>query len=559
MTRSLAALCLATLGLVAPGASAGDPRALQAELELGPVIGGQDLIASIRSTEANALGVVFLSFDGTPTILGNKWPAFSLGLGSADLLTIFTDAQGQLYYTQATTPGEFGAAGLGLTFYLQAVLLSQTGQRLATNREAVEVEPLSPGNNWFTDVSAARLPVGFDAIEGFLASSGDFNRDGVPDLALTGLDDNTQIEFLALWINDGAGNFSDETATRIPGFLQGSSVGFVEALDADQDNRMDILVTGGDDGTDVPDTLWVDDGTGTFVEDTAFAGGSFSTFGVEPGDFDNDGRMDLVRIQGEASVNPGVFPTDALTLNTAGGWVDDAGFGGALWNDPFVDVVEYVAGDIDDDGDLDLFVALFGLANQVIRNDGVGLGGFVDASLTNIQDSTGAFGAKLDDSLGATMADLDLDGDLDAVVLNSYFSFVQADSGDLYFNDGSGLLVEDNTSDVETVLFDDGFRITVDVGDLDADGDPDIYFGGHDLFAGTNQVILLNQGGVQAGSLGDFTRVNWFDPPPFITSDVELFDMDADGDLEILQVAAGVVSGNGADGVKVHLFENGTL
>jgi hypothetical protein len=131
-----------------------------------------------------------------------------------------------------------------------------------------------------------------------------------------------------------------------------------------------------------------------------------------------------------------------------------------------VDVVEPVAGDTDDDGDLDLFVVQFGLANQLIRNDGPG-----------------------------------------------------------------------------------GF----------ADGDPDIYFGGHDLFAGANHVMLLNQGGVQGGSLGDFTRVNWFDPVDFITSDVELLDMDADGDLEIVQLGAGVVSGNPVNGFKVYLFENSTL
>ena len=63
----------------------------------------------------------------------------------------------------------------------------------------------------------------------------------------------------------------------------------------------------------------------------------------------------------------------------------------------------------------------------------------------------------------------------------------------------------------------------------------------------------------QGGTLGDFTRENWFDPADFITSDVELLDIDADGDLEIVQLGAGVVSGNPAGGFKVYLFENATL
>jgi|GEM_PF-4388987 len=556
MLRYLCSLSLAIL-LAAPLARAGDPRSIQVDLELGPVIGGQDLIASLRSTEADALGLLFMSFDGTPTLLGNHWPAFSLNLAGASILTIVTDANGRLFSSSPTAPGDFGAAGVGVTFYVQALLLSQTGQRLASNREALEVEPLNPGQNWLTDVSAARLPTGYDDIESFSATSGDFNRDGIPDLAITGLEDSSGLEFLELWINDGTGHFSDETAARIPGFPQGSLIGLVQAADLSGDNRADLLVTGFDDGVDVPDTLWVDDGTGLFVQNLGFDGGAFLTGAVTPGDFDNDGRIDLVRVQAESSANPGVLPADALSLHSASGWVPHSAFALAAWNDPLIDVSVYAPGDVDNDGDLDLFAARFGFTNMLLLNDGSG--GFADASLTSLEDSTGAAGSKLDDSLGAALVDLDMDGWLDVVVHNTYFSFDPVYSGDLYFNDGTGLLQENNTSDVETVLFDDGFRITLDVGDLDADGDPDVYFGGHDLFAGANHVLLINDGGVQGGSLGTLSRQNWFEAGDYITADVELFDMDTDGDLDLLQLSAGVVTGSGPDGLVVYLFENSVL
>ena len=73
-------------------------------------------------------------------------PAFFLELGSASILTILTNSAGQLDSTSPTSLGDFGVPGTGLTFYLQAVLLNQTGQRMSSNREAVEIEPLSSGD-----------------------------------------------------------------------------------------------------------------------------------------------------------------------------------------------------------------------------------------------------------------------------------------------------------------------------------------------------------------------------------------------------------------------------
>ena len=96
-------------------------------------------------------------------------------------------------------------------------------------------------------VSAARLTPGYDDIEGFLTSSGDFDRDVIPDLALTGAVDSTGVEFLALWMNDGSSNFSDISSTGLvdssgsPGAKGEDSLEAVLA-DIDLDGWLDAVV-----------------------------------------------------------------------------------------------------------------------------------------------------------------------------------------------------------------------------------------------------------------------------------------------------------------------------
>jgi hypothetical protein len=78
-------------------------------------------------------------------------------------------------------------------------------------------------------------------------------------------------------------------------------------------------------------------------------------------------------------------------------------------------------GDVDDDGDLDLFVANDGQGNTVWLNDGSGT--FTDSGLS--------LGSSR--SYGAALGDVDGDGDLDAFVAN----FV-GQANKVWFNNGKG-------------------------------------------------------------------------------------------------------------------------
>lgn len=143
------------------------------------------------------------------------------------------------------------------------------------------------------------------------------------------------------------------------------------------------------------------------------SGGSGSFFmpetmasGVVVFDYDGDGDDDV--FLAGAGVLPGYTgppPRSALFRNDGGHFVDVTDRAG-------IDVTGYamgaVAGDVDSDGDRDLFVASFG-ANQLFENRGDGT--FVDATEhAGLGDTS--YGS------GAAFGDVDRDGDLDLYVSN---------------------------------------------------------------------------------------------------------------------------------------------
>ena len=136
--------------------------------------------------------------------------------------------------------------------------------------------------------------------------------------------------------------------------------------------------------------------------------------GVAILDFDGDGRMDVWLVQGgPLGDHDGERPSDRLFRNvgapgelrfrdvTAEAGVDAAGYGMGI-----------ATGDVDNDGDVDVFLANFG-ANQLWLN--VGNGRFRDATA-----GSGIAGGRW--SISASFADIDGDGLLDLYVAN-YLDF----------------------------------------------------------------------------------------------------------------------------------------
>jgi len=118
-------------------------------------------------------------------------------------------------------------------------------------------------------------------------------------------------------------------------------------------------------------------------------------------------------------------------------------------------------GDIDNDGDLDVFLANDGSKNQLFRNDG----NFVFTRILTTDISTAS--AK---SFSSAWSDIDNDGDLDLFVTNAFQTGVRL-KNKLYINDGTGDFTE-VTDDV--VVMDQGWSYGCAFGDYDNDGFQDL-------------------------------------------------------------------------------------
>ncbi len=274
-------------------------------------------------------------------------------------------------------------------------------------------------NGTFTDVTAAAgLAREFGPTLGVVAA--DVNADGWPDLYVA-----NDGEANLLWMNQQNGTFKNT------GLLSGvalsaegdakSSMG-VDAGDFDNDGDEDLLVT---ELTGQGSDLYVNDGSGLFVDHSARSrlrslSLPFTGFGTAWFDFDNDGWLDTMSVNGAVTTieelarvnNP--FPLHQrkqLLHNRGNGTFEDVtNQAGAVFGRPHVGRGA-AFGDVDNDGDTDVVVANDNgpaelLINQVgTRNHWVGLRLPGSASA-----STSGVGAPVRDMVGARVGVVRPDG-----------------------------------------------------------------------------------------------------------------------------------------------------
>ncbi|QEF96411.1 Calx-beta domain protein [Stieleria maiorica] len=188
----------------------------------------------------------------------------------------------------------------------------------------------------------------------------------------------------------------------------------------------------------------------------------------------------------------------------------DAGTFGASITVAAVGADEAVAGDLDGDGDLDVIVAETGVGLAWYPNDGSGTFGsrHVIVDLPGVSPGT----------LGVSLADLDGDGDLDAVANNR-------EPGEVtwYANDGSG-----NFAMAAALPFDVPYTFGLAFADLDGDGDQDVAAANFPL----NQILWAANDG--DGNFGLTLTVTSELTGPF---SVIAVDLDGDSDLDLVSAS----------------------
>ncbi len=280
-------------------------------------------------------------------------------------------------------------------------------------------------------------------------------------------------------------------------------------------------------------------------------------------DFNGDGLLDVVT----SSVEP-CTPLRFFLNDGRGGFVDraaEAGLDGQLGGGNLVHA------DVDNDGHLDLFVPRGGwfgasgkIRNSLLRNLGPGKDGhptFVDVT------AAAGLGGPAYPTQTAAWADYDNDGDLDLFVGNEggYRSDDCCHPSQLFRNNGlgEGGLVTFTDVAAQAGVENRRFAKGVTWGDVDNDGDPDLYVSN----LGPNR-LYLNQGSNAEGHV-TFTDVAprlGLTEPRGRSFPTWFFDYDNDGDLDLFvaeyqgdpEGLAGYLLGRGHPGMHPRLYRNDT-
>ena len=359
------------------------------------------------------------------------------------------------------------------------------------------------------------------------ASTGAFtytptNGNGVGDSFVYRIDDGTTTVDKTVNVINLSTTF-DEVASAA-GVDDGSDIRSAAWGDYDGDGDLDLYLG----NYSVANVLYRNNGNSTFTDQTGGAPLNDSGAGHTPvwGDYDNDGDLDIYLIVSGTANR--LFRNDGggtFTEQASGAGVADAGASiSGSW------------GDIDLDGDLDLYVTNVGSANRMYSNDG-------DATFTDLGGTT----ANTGNNYGAAFGDYDDDGDLDL--------YVTSDAANIFYrNDGGGTFTDQTGG---APLNDSGTARGISWGDYDTDGDLDIYLAN----AAQANVLMRND----AGSFVDVSSTAGVNDGG-ASHGTTWADFDNDGDLDLYVTNAGTADklyindgdGTFTDGANVSGATDGT-
>lgn len=265
---------------------------------------------------------------------------------------------------------------------------------------------LADGAGGFTERTATNLPAMPLSVGD--AEPGDVDGDGDLDLVLADWGPGNNMTNaggrVRLWLNDGTGHFTDATADRLPDELVRFSWD-LELVDVDNDFDLDILVSckrcGGG-------SLYRNDGAGRFTLDPRGLPQYTNNYEYEAMDLNGDGFLDLVTIN-DGEIVGGVSSSrreHVLRNDGKGRFLDatDAWWPASENIGEDDNVVAFL--DVDSDGDADFVIGSLSGPDRLLLNDGAG----------HLRLASDVFvGDKTPGTLGLALGDLDGDRRMDVV------------------------------------------------------------------------------------------------------------------------------------------------
>ncbi|NUO00054.1 MAG: VCBS repeat-containing protein [Saprospiraceae bacterium] len=321
---------------------------------------------------------------------------------------------------------------------------------------------LNDGNGVFSNGTIGNLPQeNHDSEDVAIA---DFNNDGHLDLFFCSEDDVTLgwTNVHEYYLSNGAGHFA--AASYLP---PDSEANAVIAADLNTDGLPDLLL-----GNKGPNLALINVGNGNFTAESQRIPQAFrTTQDLAMADVDGDGDLDLMEGNEDGNL---------LHINNGSGFFTNE-TDTRLPQNLNIETRKVTFGDVDSDGDVDVFLSNVGFIpgrirqNRLFLNDGTGH--FTDAT-------TSLLPADNDHTIDAIFEDVDLDGDLDLVIGNVFGAPVK-----IYGNNGTGLF----TDVTDDILGQNYFRDALGViaADFNGDGLRDLYICDRKMPQTNNKDLLL--------------------------------------------------------------------
>ncbi|NOY58114.1 MAG: hypothetical protein GXO75_04140 [Calditrichaeota bacterium] len=285
------------------------------------------------------------------------------------------------------------------------------------------------GDGTFTKITGQSIVTEVHLTGG--ACWGDFDNDGDLDIYITTNEDSplgTDLENY-LYLNNNDGTFSKSTVAgppiTDPDYSNTAGWG-----DYDNDGDLDLFVKNGWQDAKKEHSLYHSNGDGTFTSidagDMTGSVGSAFISGFAWCDYDNDGDLDVFTCGGGG-------PNNHLWQNNGGSFTDVGSFDGSTSNG-------CSWADFDNDGDFDLFISNYADGDVKEKNDLYVNNG--DGTFT--KNTTNIIASEESYSMGSAWGDIDNDGDLDLFVANDYE--YDTNPNFLYINNGDGTFTKNTTS-----------------------------------------------------------------------------------------------------------------